>query len=201
MPNVPPPESCKSTHQRLLDWLDNPRASKYHKTIQMKLEQPIPIDTRPVGHRRLNLDPAEPCQMIWMKAIGRLPDNLAFHHCVAAYCSDHELLTTSLIPHGLAHVGEHRRLTMLTSLDHAIWFHAPFRADEWLLYVMESTRAIGGRGYVHGRIYTQDGRLVMSTAQEGVIRARVLPPKLTSKASSADDETDIKSSQSGLAKL
>ncbi|OAJ43521.1 acyl-CoA thioesterase II [Batrachochytrium dendrobatidis JEL423] len=152
MPNVPLPESLKSTEQRLREWLEDPRAEKYHKTIQMRLEQ-----------------------MVWMRAIGRLPDGIAFHHCVAAYCSDHELLNTSLIPHGLARLGGHRKLTMLTSLDHAIWFHAPFRADEWLLYVMESPRSIGGRGFAHGRVYTQDGRLVMSTAQEGVVRVNTSP--------------------------
>ncbi|EGF78662.1 hypothetical protein BATDEDRAFT_90581 [Batrachochytrium dendrobatidis JAM81] len=126
MPNVPLPESLKSTEQRLREWLEDPRAEKYHKTIQMRLEQ-------------------------------------------------HELLNTSLIPHGLARLGGHRKLTMLTSLDHAIWFHAPFRADEWLLYVMESPRSIGGRGFAHGRVYTQDGRLVMSTAQEGVVRVNTSP--------------------------
>ncbi|KAK6093922.1 acyl-CoA thioesterase, variant 2 [Batrachochytrium dendrobatidis] len=124
MPNVPLPESLKSTEQRLREWLEDPRAEKYHKTIQMRLEQPIAVDIRPVGHRRLNLDSRDPIQMVWMRAIGRLPDGIAFHHCVAAYCSDHELLNTSLIPHGLARLGGHRKLTMLTSLDHAIVSHS-----------------------------------------------------------------------------
>eukprot|EP00842_Homolaphlyctis_polyrhiza_P003691 jgi/Hompol1/4322/HPOL_001576-RA len=161
-------ESCLYSHeQRLREWLEDPRAAKYHKTIQMRLEQPIPIDSRPVSHKLINLDPKAPLQYIWMKAKGQLPENqAAFHRCVAAFCSDHELLNTSLIPHGLATGGSERKLSMVTSLDHSMWFHAPFRADEWLLYVMESPRSVGGRGYAHSRIYTQDGRLVVSTAQE-----------------------------------
>ena len=111
-------------------------------------------------------------QCIWMKAKGRLPDDLSFHYAVVAFCSDHYLLNTTLLPHGLNRPGS---LTILASIDHAIWFHEPFRADEWLLYFMETPRSNGGRGLAFGRIYTRDGRLVASTAQEGVIRVRDKP--------------------------
>ena len=170
MPKVPPPEELKSVEQRLREWLKDPLVSKYHRSIQLRLEQPIHADTRPVPHKLLGLGPNDPVQMIWMKVKGPIPSNTAFHHCVAAFCSDHELLNTSLIPHGLAKYGEHRLLTMITSLDHAIWFHEPYRTDEWLLYVMESPKSNSGRGFATGRVYTRDGRLVISVAQEGVIR-------------------------------
>ena len=103
-----------------------------------------------------------------MKAKGKLPDDLSFHHCVAAYCSDNYLLNTTLLIHDLR--GTQRTLAMITSLDHTIWFHAPFRTDEWLLYEMSSPRTMDGRGLAFGRIFTRDGKLVASTAQEGVIR-------------------------------
>lgn len=172
MPKVPPPEELKSSEDRLRGWLDNkhPAYAKYHEWIRSRLEQPIPIETRPVGHRLLNQTDREPKQMIWMKAKDALPDSIAFHHCVAAYASDYELLNTSMIPHGLARMGGHRKLTMMASLDHAIWFHKPFRADEWLLFEMDSPTSGDGRGFVNGRIWTRDGTLVASCAQEGVIR-------------------------------
>ncbi|KAL2915911.1 acyl-CoA thioesterase [Polyrhizophydium stewartii] len=176
MPNVPPPESIKSEEQRLHEWLKDPRAAKFHKTIQMRLENPIPVDMRLIKSKLVGINDKEPRQMMWIRAKGRLPNNMALHHCVAAYCSDYQLLNTSLIPHGLVGASERRALTMITSLDHAMWFHAPYRADEWLLYVMESPRSISGRGYATGRIYTADGRLVISTAQEGVIRYTETPP-------------------------
>ncbi|RKO87756.1 acyl-CoA thioesterase 2 [Blyttiomyces helicus] len=104
-----------------------------------------------------------------MKAKGTLPPDPAFHQCVLAYCSDHWLCNTALLTHGVSFVSD-PPLQMLASLDHTIWFHAPFAADEWLLYEMESPRSIGGRGLNFGRIYTKDGRLVVTTAQEGLMR-------------------------------
>ena len=131
---------------------------------------------RPKSINRQGVDATKE-QMIWMKAMGQLPPDLSIHQSVAAYCSDHYLLYTTLQGHDVSPING---LKMIASLDHAIvscleyskkqWFHEPFRSDEWLLYEMESTRAIGGRGLVYGRIFTRDGRLVASTAQEGVIR-------------------------------
>ncbi|KAI8906022.1 HotDog domain-containing protein [Gorgonomyces haynaldii] len=179
MPTVPPPESLKSTEDRFRELLksDDPSIQKYHNAIRARLAQPVTLDMRQVGHKNLGLDAKDPKQMMWIKSIEKLPDNIQFHHCVAAYISDLELLNTTLIPHGLARWGEHRKLTMLASLDHAVWFYQDFRADEWMLYEMETSRSGEGRGFASGRIWSRDGKLIASTAQEGVVRYTV-PSKL-----------------------
>jgi acyl-CoA thioesterase-2 len=89
------------------------------------------------------------------------------HRNVLAYVSDYQLVSTATMPHGI-HFAEGN--VQLASLDHAMWFHRPFRADEWLLYAMESPNASGGRGLARGQFFTRDGKLVASTAQEGLIR-------------------------------
>jgi len=174
MPKVPPPEECTDTETRLRAWLNDARAAKFHNLIRMRLEQPFPVEFRHIGHRHLGMNELEPIKMTWMKTKEKLPDHVNLHHCVAAYLSDHELLNVSLIPHGLAKISERkaRQLSVMTSLDHTIWFHAPYRVDDWLLYVMESPRTVDGRGFCHGRVYTRNGTLVMSVAQEGVVRFR-----------------------------
>ena len=112
--------------------------------------------------------------MMWIKASGRLPDIPAVHQCVLAYASDYELLNTALVPFGLSKFTEKRAksIKMMTSLDHSIWFHEPFRADEWLLYAQDSPNLAGARGYARGLIFKRDGTLVASVAQEGVLRLR-----------------------------
>ena len=112
----------------------------------------------------------EPKQYLWIKTNGRLPDNYRLHQCALAYASDFSLLDTALIAHG--RVLFDPRL-ILASLDHALWFHRPFRADEWLLYAQDSPSAQVGRGFCRGSIFSRDGRLVASTAQEGLIREKV----------------------------
>ncbi|KAJ2424580.1 acyl-CoA thioesterase [Coemansia sp. RSA 2522] len=92
------------------------------------------------------------------------------HQCMLAYASDFALLSTTLKPFEMDAPDARYKLGMLVSLDHSVWFHEPFRADEWLLYVMESPRSASGRGLAVGRIYSRDGVLVASTAQEGVAR-------------------------------
>ncbi|KAI8826822.1 acyl-coenzyme A thioesterase 8-like protein [Fimicolochytrium jonesii] len=182
MPDVRPPEELPSNEEKLQHWLHHPRIGsipKYKENLEMRLQEPIPIDIRdchglPRARELLHPRKQEPKQYIWMRAKGTLPDDPAIHNCVAAYCSDHYLLTTSLLTHGISNLSN-PRLTMLASLDHAVWFHAPFRADEWLLYEMESSRTVANRGLCFGRIYTRDGRLVVSTAQEGVIRTEFRP--------------------------
>jgi len=99
----------------------------------------------------------------------RFPDATPLHQCVLAHASDMTLLDTSLLPHGLT---LYAGTLQVASLDHAMWFHRPFRADEWLLYVQESTSASGARGFNLGRIYRRDGVLIASVAQEGLIRVR-----------------------------
>ena len=112
-------------------------------------------------------EPRRPVQHLWLRAVDRLPDDDSVHQCMLAYVSDFNLLATALLPHGVAQGS--RRLIM-ASIDHAMWFHRPFRFDDWLLYAMDSPSASGARGFTRGSVYTRDGRLVASTAQEGLIR-------------------------------
>ena len=104
-----------------------------------------------------------------MRATGKLPDAFPLHQCVLAYASDFTLLDTALIAHGKLLFD---RDIQLASLDHALWFHRPFRADQWLLYAQDSPSAYGARGLCRGSVYTRDGVLVASVAQEGLMRQR-----------------------------
>jgi acyl-CoA thioesterase-2 len=106
-------------------------------------------------------------RQFWIRAAGKLPDDPALHACVLAYASDLTLLGASLLPHGIV-IGDRR--IQPASLDHALWFHRPFRADEWLLYDQSSPSASGARGFATGRLYTESGILTASVAQEGLIR-------------------------------
>ncbi|MGH6876672.1 MAG: acyl-CoA thioesterase [Rhizomicrobium sp.] len=110
---------------------------------------------------------------VWVRATGALPPDPALHQCVLAYASDLTLLETSLLPHG---IGWFERRLQIASLDHAMWFHRPFRADEWLLYVQDSPSASGARSFNRGLVYRADGTLVASVAQEGLIRMRSEKP-------------------------
>ena len=107
---------------------------------------------------------------VWFKAYGELPDDPLLHQAVLAYASDHGLLGTALLPHGLSLWSPGMQLA---SLDHSLWMHRPFRVDEWLLYAMDSPVAAGARGFVSGSIYSRDGALVASVAQEGLLRLRL----------------------------
>ncbi len=122
-------------------------------------------------HRQLSEDaPQPPQQKIWFKAIGDVPDEPLLHASLLVYESDNVLLGTARMPHR----GSFKRETMqVASLDHAVWFHDRFKVDEWLLYCVESPSASNARGYSRGSIFTEDGRLVASTMQEGLIRKRV----------------------------
>ena len=133
-------------------------------------ERERPIEVRPVDlSRYLTRDRRTPVQNVWMRATGLLPDAPPLHQCVLAYASDFTLLDTALIAHGKLLFDKD---IQLASLDHALWFHRPFRADEWLLYVQDSPSADGGRGFCRGSIYSRDGALVASVAQEGLMRRR-----------------------------
>jgi acyl-CoA thioesterase-2 len=112
---------------------------------------------------------APPVQNVWIRATAALPDDPALHQCVLAYASDMTLLDTSLIPHGR---NLFDRGLMLASLDHALWFHRPFRADQWLLYAQDSPSMSGALGLNRGTIFTRDGKLVATVAQEGMVRIR-----------------------------
>ena len=106
---------------------------------------------------------------VWIRATGTLPDDPAIHQAVLAYASDMTLLDTSLMPHGQTVFD---KAIQAASLDHALWFHRPFRADEWLLYAQDTPSASGARGFSRGLIFKQDGTLVASVAQEGLVRDR-----------------------------
>jgi acyl-CoA thioesterase-2 len=129
-----------------------------------------PIEVRPVTERDpYNPQPGDPLKYVWFRADGDLPDTASLHKYILAYASDFNLLTTALLPHGKS---VWNRDMQLASLDHALWFHGPLRADEWLLYAMDSPWAGNGRGFSRGSIYNQAGQLVASSAQEGLIRHR-----------------------------
>lgn len=140
-------------------------------------ERERPIEMRPVDvSRYVAREKRTPEQSIWMRASGTLPDEFPLHQCVLAYASDFSLLDTALIAHGKLMFDED---IQLASLDHALWFHRPFRADEWLLYVQDSPSTHGARGLCRGSVYTRTGVLVATVAQEGLMRQRhsVFVPK------------------------
>jgi acyl-CoA thioesterase-2 len=138
--------------------------------VRAYFERERPIELRPVEFSRYaTRTPMEPRFQAWIRATCRLPDDPVLHQCVLAYASDMTLLDASLIPHGRS---VFERGIQAASLDHALWFHRPFRADEWLLYAQDSPSTSGARGFARGLIYDQKGRLVASVAQEGLIRPR-----------------------------
>lgn len=165
MPDVPPPESLPPAKERVSELIDALPESMRNYWLREN-----PIELRPVDvSRYLSREAHPPRQDIWLRANGRLADDPLLHQCVLAYASDFTLLDTALIAHGKLLFDPD---IQLASLDHSLWFHRPFRADEWLLYTQDSPIAAGARGFCRGSFYTRDGRLVASTAQEGLIRKR-----------------------------
>jgi len=159
MPNVTPPEDLPTTDERLsaagLGWLQT-----HERPIDVRhVEDPV----------YLNNDIGRTVQHVWIKAKEKLPDDPILHTCVVTYTSDMTLLDTALLPHGKV-FGDTG--LQMASLDHAMWFHRPFRADEWLLYAQHTPSASGARGLAEGKIFTREGDLVISVVQEGLIRKR-----------------------------
>lgn len=168
MPDVPPPEALKTEEE----WRAE-AAALLPVEIRLWFLRERPIEIRPViPANRFAGEKLPPKQILWVRAKGWLGDAQALHQCVLAYLSDMSLLDTSLLPHGFTLFTPSLQLA---SLDHAMWFHRPFRADEWLLYVQESPNAAGGRSFNTGAIYARDGALVASVAQEGLVRRRRPP--------------------------
>ncbi len=163
MPDVPPPEELRSE----LDIVrEEPERIPSH--LRPILTQNRPLDFRPVDeHHPFDREARAPVRRTWVKALGPLGDEPVHHQAALAYASDYGILSTALQPHGRT---VRDRDLMAASLDHSMWFHRPFRADEWLLYVVESPVAHGARGFAHGRFFTRDGTLVASAAQEGLLR-------------------------------
>ena len=138
--------------------------------VQAYYQRKRPIEIRPVELERYRTgDKMEPKFNVWIRALDPLPDDPALHRSVLAYASDLMLLDSSLIAHGTT-VFDKR--VQAASLDHAMWFHRPFRADDWLLYSQDSPSAGGARGFSRGLVFDRQGRLVASVAQEGLIRPR-----------------------------
>jgi acyl-CoA thioesterase II len=168
-PTVPQPESLTPELE-----LIRRRAGTIPEELRDVLTQDRPIDFRPVAPiDAFAPEPREPVRHTWFKAVGTLPDDPIIHQAVLSYASDHGLITTALHPHG---VSFRTPGMQLASLDHSVWLHRPFRADEWLLYTMDSPIASGARGFTRGAIYSRDGTLVASVAQEGLMRMRAPKP-------------------------
>jgi acyl-CoA thioesterase II len=169
MPKVPKPEELPTEaelRQRMMAKLPDPMRTYYQRER--------PIEMRAVEYGRYLGEKVEGDGFhVWIRATGRLPDEPAIHQCVLAYASDMSLLGAALIPHGLYIFNSE---IMAASLDHAMWFHRPFRADEWLLYVQDSPNLAGSRGFARGLIFAGDGTLVASVVQEGLLRQRRAKP-------------------------
>ncbi len=163
MPDVAPPEELESEVDVRRRFAETARPEARHHFLA-----PRPIEMRAVeGRHWTNPKPAPPRANSWFKTVAALPDDPCIHRAILAYASDMSLLGTCALPHGLSWA---RGEVVSASLDHAVWFHEPFRADEWLLYSTDSPWSGGERGFNRGQIFTRDGRLVASVAQEGMIR-------------------------------
>jgi len=163
MPDVPPPEELTDD--------GTPPAAVLEQLPEKQrrvFEQQRPFEFRVVEP----FDYVRPPQMaamqhVWLRAVGRLPDDEHLHRCLLAYVSDYSLLATAVRPHGTAYLSGQ---LIMASIDHAMWFHRSPRVDDWLLYSMDSPSASGARGFARGTLHSRDGRLIASTAQEGLIR-------------------------------
>jgi acyl-CoA thioesterase-2 len=168
MPDVPGPETIPNEQERA-----RRNADKLPPDVLKRALADRPIEMRIVDpDDHFNGTRLEPKRYQWMRAAGPTPDDPIVHQCLLAYASDWGLLSTSLRPHGLSILS---RKIQSASLDHAMWFHRDFRIDDWLLYVTDSPSASGARGFTRGEIFDRQGRLVASTAQEGLIRQRKKP--------------------------
>ncbi|MGF1699137.1 acyl-CoA thioesterase II [Photobacterium makurazakiensis] len=163
MPAAPAPETLKS-EQELVKAI----AHGLPKAAVRTFGQERPIEVRPVNIvNPLNPKAIEAKQYLWIKANGEMPDDPRIHQYLLAYASDWGFLVTALHPHGVSLLSPKMKVA---TIDHSMWFHRPFRMDEWLLYVIESPSASGARGFVRGEIYNQKGELVASATQEGLMR-------------------------------
>jgi acyl-CoA thioesterase II len=164
-PVVPPPAACMTWDE----WVA-PRLAEMPEDARLQMTRERPIELRPIDPVDTRAPkPAGLSQRFWCRALGELPDDAQLHQCMAAYASDHTLLSCVMRPHGRTFMS---RGVMAATVDHAIWFHRPFRMDQWLLYDQETPVAFGGRGLAFGHFFDEQGVLVASMAQEGVVRQR-----------------------------
>jgi acyl-CoA thioesterase-2 len=165
MPDVPGPEDLKNATELRAD-LPEPTSER----LRFLARGGRPIEIRPTRPETwFRPVPQGPVQNAWFRVVAPIGDDPAMHRAVLAYASDMGLLGTAAAVHGINGIDQN---VQTASLDHALWFHGDFRADEWLLFAMDSPWAGGGRGLGRGNVYTRDGRLVASAAQEGLIRVR-----------------------------
>ncbi len=165
MPTVPGPDGIPSYSDFIIENQD-----ALPKAMRDKFLAEKPIEIRPIQqYNWLKPEKADSTYQIWFKTNGSLSDDLRSHSCMLAYASDFHFLPASLLPHGVSHLLPNFQIA---TVDHAMWFHRPFRFDDWLLYCIDSPSASNGRGLVRGQIFNRRGELVASTMQEGVIRQR-----------------------------
>jgi acyl-CoA thioesterase-2 len=163
MPNVPGPEKLQALHEFARDLPDGV-PMKFRRFLTEKR----PFEFRPVRPinftQRVKLPPET---YVWIRAVDELPDDLALHQNLLAYVSDYELLGASTLPHELSYAADN---VIMASLDHALWFHRRLRIDRWHLYAIDSPNASGARGFSRGQFFAEDGSLVASSRQEGLVR-------------------------------
>ncbi|MGH8179910.1 MAG: acyl-CoA thioesterase, partial [Steroidobacteraceae bacterium] len=165
MPAVPPPEDLPDSSRPPPELL-----ARLPQRLRRFLEKPRPFEFRLVQPFDYVAPPGTPpSRQVWFRAVDHLPCDERLHRRLLAYLSDYFLLDTSTLPHKPAIRGNS---VVMASIDHAMWFHRPLRVDDWLLYAVESPSASGARGFARASVYARDGRLVASTAQEGLVRLR-----------------------------
>ncbi|NXG51667.1 ACOT8 thioesterase, partial [Psilopogon haemacephalus] len=172
MPAVPLPEELATQEELIEKFLQDPDlAEQYKKQLHKIQAEDVPIDIKPVNPPdKFHMESQEPKQLLWVRARGHIGEtDMKVHCCVAAYISDYAFLGTALFPH------RQHRTTFMVSLDHSMWFHAPFQSDHWMLYECESPWAGGSRALVQGRLWRRDGVLAVTCVQEGVIRVDEMP--------------------------
>jgi acyl-CoA thioesterase-2 len=170
MPPAPEPESLPTFGELVERHRD--RIPDY---LQDWVKRDRPLDVRSTRPEEfMDYRPRSPESAMWMRTKGSLPDDPLLHQCVLTYASDMPILATAARPQGLSF---HDPEVMVASLDHAMWFHRPFRFDEWMLYTHRSPSMTSSRGFTTGQLYTRDGRLAVSVTQEGLIRKRTRPAK------------------------
>ena len=168
MPEVPAPETLPTLRERWAELAEE--GDRLADKAEGEFTLDLPFDLRNCDWSLADRERAlPPYQRMWLKATGDLPDDPVIHACALTYASDMTLLDTALLPHGLHRLDN----AFMASLDHAMWFHRPFRTDEWLLYAQDTPSASGGRGFARGSVFTSDGKLAVTVVQEGLIR----PPR------------------------
>jgi acyl-CoA thioesterase II len=165
---VPPPEDCIDEFEAFLAHADElPEGMKGMQAGMQKMMQERPIEMRRVEpHSFVKPSKRPPFQNAWLRIREPLPDDASLHQCILAYASDMGILSTCMLPHGKSFGSG----LMVASLDHSMWFHRPFRVDEWILFAQDSPASGGSRGFTRGMMFSREGSLVATVAQEGLIR-------------------------------